>query len=340
MTEEDSRICLIKRIWRRVVPDKIKSYIGDSYNFPKALVFKHYGIQHKGKIFFVIRFQNENMGLCSILFCVLPFIKYAKKKGYLPVVDYTNYFLPMLQDNKGKNSWELYFEQPTAGINLEDVYSSQNVILAPENMFPPSTPDWRYGFPTNNRVLTFWNSLIKEYIRPISEIQAQIDDNYIKIFPRKEKVLGVSIRTGHRWGMLLGKKVCQDHYKQPSCEEIIKIIENKMKKWNILFLFLSVDDREYSNTFKEYFGKKCLVYERNMMHFFENSIPIENEKLYSELEGVTCQKKEMDYMTEVYLLARCDSLYACVGGGAEFAYYLNGGEYEHCEIYNKGLIKI
>lgn len=42
------------------------------------------------------------------------------------------------------------------------------------------------------------------------------------------------------------------------------------------------------------------------------------------------------YILETYMLARCTSLYASRGGAVTFACFLNGGKYEHIEIYNEG----
>lgn len=50
------------------------------------------------------------------------------------------------------------------------------------------------------------------------------------------------------------------------------------------------------------------------------------------------QKRERTekYIVETYLLAQCQCLYSCIGGGAEFAFFLNGGKYDHVEVYDKG----
>ena len=59
-----------------------------------------------------------------------------------------------------------------------------------------------------------------------------------------------------------------------------------------------------------------------------------------ELENISIRQQQNDYIKEVHLLAQCDSLYCCIGGGYQFAFILNGGKYKHFESYNEGLIHL
>lgn len=55
-----------------------------------------------------------------------------------------------------------------------------------------------------------------------------------------------------------------------------------------------------------------------------------------EYEGLSFREQTEEYIEGVYLLSKCDSLYGSVGGGIWFSYFLNGGKYEHVELYDEG----
>lgn len=63
---------------------------------------------------------------------------------------------------------------------------------------------------------------------------------------------------------------------------------------------------------------------------------MQGEEVYEELKDITVRERNEEYIIETYLLAQCCSCYSCHGGGATFAYFLNGGLYEHAEFYNAG----
>lgn len=300
-----------------------------------------YGNKNKDKTFFVISCNTKEMGLYSIVLYVLPFIDYAIKKKYIPIIDLKRIYMPNLQDEDKmgiENAWEYYYEQPVKPYTLEEVYQSKNVIIKVDEAYGFQRPDWNSMFPTNEAELKLWNNIIVSYVRLNNELKNRVAIEKEKIFHSDQKVLGVGIRAGLRAGMLRNEALYNKHPKQPSCEELMDIVENKMKEWGCDRIFLSCDDREYLNKFIMRFGNRCCYMERKRMHFFENDSPVmevaERAKEYAEC---TVLEKTKEYIVEVYLLAQCNCLYSCIGGGAQFAYFLNGGQYEHLEVYDKGL---
>lgn len=303
-----------------------------------------YGDKNKDKTFFVISEENGRyMGLYSAIFNMLPYIDYAVKKKWIPVIDLQRVYLPSLQDEDrmGKeNSWEYYYEQPIKCLTLEEVYQSRHVIMKRDMalMLKIRHPDWNTMFPTSEKELKHWNQIIKSYIRLNNELDSRVESERKRIFKDNHKILGVGIRAGLRAGAMRGGELYNNHPKQPTCEELMDIVEEKMKSWKCDALFVSSDDREYLNKFISHFGDKCFYIDRKLIHFFKNGVPV-MRKSEARVEIIDSTVKEIteEYVIEVYLLAQCYSLYSCSGGGAEFAYFLNGGEYEYCEVYNEGL---
>ena len=305
-------------------------------------VKKHYnyGPKNKDKVFFLIPWTEKKHGLFSMILYLLPCIIYGVEKGYIPVVDLKNSYMPMLQDpeNEGKeNAWEYYFEQPFSPYAIDDVYQSRHVVLKIDEFCAVKQPDWRAIFPADNETLKYWSSMFHTYIRPQPALKKRIE-NIAQEMLNNRKVMGISIRAGYRSGMMRKVELLNGHKRQPSCEEVIAIIEQKLKEWSYNEFFLACDDREYHDEIEKYFEKKCLSMKRRLKHYFVNGRPFENEEeLKCEYKGSSIRETTEEYITETYLLSLCDSLYSTGGGGSEFAYFINGGRYKHVELYDDGV---
>lgn len=300
-----------------------------------------FGDKNRDKTFFVIACDSKYMGLYSMIFYMLPFIEYAHKKKYIPMIDLQESNMPLIQDEDRfglENPWEYYYEQPGKGYTMEEVYQSRNVIIMKDGAFRIKMPDWNSMFPTTDDELKRWNHIIKAYIRLNTELEERVAKERERIFKPGQKVMGVGIRAGLRAGMMRNVALYNGHPVQPTCEELIDIVADRVKEWKCDAIFLSCDDREYLDKFISYFGEICYYIERKLKHLFKDGDLVTDaaERLV-ELEGTTIRSRTEEYMTEVYILAECDCLYSGVGGGSEFSYFVNGGRYTHIEVYDKGL---
>lgn len=300
-----------------------------------------YGEKNKDKVFFVITSDSAQQGLYSTTFYMLPFIEYALKKKYIPIIDLKKSYVPMLQDKDKtgqENPWEYYYEQPFREYTLEEVYQSKHVIIMVDGAVRITMPKWNEMFPTSDKELSRWNEIIASYIRLNENMQRKVNEERERLFAEEKKVLGVAIRAGLRAGMMKNEALYNATPKQPSCEEFIELIEDKLRKWKCDIIFLSCDDREYLEKISSHFGEICYHINRKLKHYFKNDKPVQNNsEIFVEIEEQTTRSHVEDYAVEVYLLAQCNSLYSCIGGGSQFAYFLNGGRYEHLEVYDKGL---
>lgn len=302
-----------------------------------------YGTENADKKFYLIRCNNIHNGLFSTVFYILPYIRYALKKHYIPVIDLKNTYLPLLQDGDKKgyeNAWEYYYEQPIEGYSLDDVFQSKQVIYMTEDRerIVPYV-HWDSMFPTSNKQLHYWHTIINCYLRLNKTLESKINDCMNNIFPHNARIMGVSIRAGFYAGMLLEDSLFKGHPKATNCEEYIEITEAKMKEWNCSYIFLAVDDREYLEKFKDYFKDRCLYVERELIHYFENDVPVTDpRRRLMEFEDVSIYKRNEDYIIETYLLAKCTSLYSCISGQGKLAYFVNGGRYAKLQVYDEGII--
>lgn len=312
----------------------------------KTTKWQSYGENNKDKRFIVLSSPGENGGLFSSLFYLLCIFEYAKKKKYIPVVDWKNSFLPSVQDAEKKgleNAWDYFYEQPNDKYSLEEVYQSKRVIRMTEYMVDMKKSTLRKELPFAEENLNYWNRIICAYIKPNAHMEQQIAEARSTIFEQGKKVLGVGIRAQFRWGQMIQYSLFDGHPVVTTCEEYLSIIADRLSEWKCDYLFLACDDREYWQKFVDFFGEKCKYIPRILQHHFHDDIPYAREE-YSqrlvEFEGTTVRQRAEEYMVETYLLAECDSLYSCMGGGAQFAYLLNSGKYEHLEFYNHGRIEI
>ena len=105
-------------------------------NLIKKIIDRRYSISlsniFNSRRYYIIRRHKPWAGFFANYLFVIEHIIYAKKKGWIPVVDMENY--PTLYNEiypvDGKmNGWEYYFIQPN-NVLLEDAYSSRNYIIS------------------------------------------------------------------------------------------------------------------------------------------------------------------------------------------------------------------
>ena len=120
--------------------------------------------------------------------------------------------------------------------------------------------------------------------------------------------------------------------------QLLLDVENTLKENNFDYIFFTTDDRESLEKMKEKFGKKCLYTSRRVQHLFEDGkIIVKNtteetlKAIYIEFEGVKepVKTRNIEYLTDVYILSKCNSLLARGGSADVFAYIINNDKYEH-----------
>lgn len=337
------------KIYRKIIPEKARRAYNEAYQKlrvfcinKRAMQRKSYGELNKDKTFYVIRTDStQQWGVFTTCSMVLNNLKYASEHGWIPVVDYKNYFLVGLQEKERfgiDNAWEYYFEPCDIRYSLEEVYKSKHVILGPEWGQPAASLSWN-SINQTEEIEDIFFKLVKEYIRIKPELMERAGKKMRELFPVGEKVLGVGIRAGLKWGELAARDIYRNHPKGPDIDEYIAETRKLMTEFHCGYVFVSCDDRYYLERMKEEFGEKCLYVDRCLPHFFDDNKPMPAENLNQEREGVPLIKRNEDYIIEIYILSRCDSLYAAKGGGAQAAILFNNKKYEHCVISYKGTIE-
>lgn len=264
-------------------------------------------------------------------------LSYAIEKGYIPIVDWENYGkLPHSENypvNGTNNSWEYYWDQPSK-YSLKEVYNSKNVILSTQNI-------GQFGYIPNCAMKPPFNSYAKNIIKncpqyakyiPLNKnTKKYVDEKYNLLFPKNEKVLGVIIR-----GSSYGKKGTQfsSHPMQIGTKELIKEIKKALKSWEYKYLFFVNEVQELVDLIRDEFGEKVIILPR-----MRDSInrPTDGSVLNPMYEDGQRYQTNLDYVTEIALLAKCDSLIGSMSSGTRTALIWNDQKYEHVYIFEKGL---
>lgn len=305
-----------------------------------------YGDKNRYKKFRIVCNKSPyayHQGLISTISIILPYMIEARLHGYIPVVDLckNSRCQIMLQEPelaKKENAWEYYFTQPNREISLEEVRQSRYVE---EQIKHCSNTNYYLGDGNiRGGILT---QLIRWGIHQNIHLQPKIKNKLIRekrrLFSDTDRILGIGIRAGYRWGIMGDYSVLNGHPMVGSCAECIKSIEKKLAEWNYDTFFLAIDDREYLEEIKKYFGGSCISTERPRMHFFRDAlkdIPEAGEDAYVEVADISMRNQNEDYLVELYLLAQCDSLYSYRGTGYNFSYLINNGRYSRVEFEDLG----
>lgn len=332
-------------IYRRLVPESARQACNEwlqrrriSLDNKRDMEKNSYGNQNEKETFYVIRTDStQHWGIATTCSIVLNGIKYAVDRGWIPVIDYKNYFLVGIQDeeNRGQeNAWEYYFEQPDIRFPLEEVYQSRNVILGPVRGQPHGSLSWNdVKDVMDDQYIPYFDCAAK-YLRMKPEIAEKAEEFRRTLFGRTagEKILGVGMRAGLYWGEVLKSGDYAGHPGGLNIDEYIEMTHRYMREFGCGYIFVSCDDRYYLERMKREFGEKCLyMNDRTLAHFFDGEgkpIVDEREKTV-ELTAQSERERTIDYLIEIYLLSVCDSLFRVQGGGSLLACFFNNRKYEH-----------
>lgn len=312
-----------------IATEKIKSdhdvYISSFFDNKK-----HYGNKNLDKTIMLIGRTGKTYGLFWYVNYFAQYIREAEKLGYIPVIDMKNYYNIYLDDDEqGKiNAWELFFEQITE-VSLDDAYQSANVIHIPDTNYI-SEGEFAIGnIYYNIEIRKMFCDIVKKYIKLNCQMKEKFKLEYNKIFSKIEgkKVLGVLYR-----GTDFKNIKPYLHAVQPSVNECVNKVKEKVIEWGMDYIYIATDDEEALVEMKKQFCDKLLYYDRVR---FSNT----GKK---RLAFVSFDRehdryiKGVDYLMEITLLAKCDSLVAGKAGGTIGALLLNNCSYEKEYFFELG----
>lgn len=259
----------------------------------------HLGSMNEKETFYILRVSDPTSGWGNIIPSILQGITYAKKRGYLPVVDmqyFQNQYLEVEKYGK-ENAWEYYFDQ-TCNYTLEEVYASKNVIIS--GIYTNSCMEKKYSDIQYNQITRF-----------------KIDQEYRKIFPKKQKVLGLVYRGTDYYSA----------YNHPIPMEInayISKIKMVMEKIGYNYIFMATEVQEVIEAFDKEFGERVLYTDQKRYSINERRLLY---KVHFNRDN-DAYLKGLEYLEVLELLARCDALLGPAIATTKLAELINDGKYE------------
>lgn len=332
---------------RRLKESKKYITLNEYFTQVKSIIFtnsrhlkeekKNFGKLNRKITFYVIRRTPPGAGLFSNYLLVLMHLKYAELNNFTPVIDYKNYsnYYSGKSHNTSENYWDNYWEQPNK-YNLDEAYQSSNVILSAANISKVLEKNYGY-YDLNSKKFLENLSQINDYnvisnsIKLKSSIKQKVNNDFKSVFSSKQNILGISLRGTD----YLNTNLAKGHYKPLNIDEAILLTEKKLIEWKMDYVFVCTEVKEYIELFVQRFGEKAIFLNRQR---FSNS---QSEKFITQYRfkrNNDSFETGLEYLREVYLFSKCDSIIGTVSGGFNSAIILNDKKFQNFKIMDKGLI--
>ena len=287
--------------------------------------YREFGNDNDDKNFFVLDAYYGNLGLFAILPKVEICAKYAKSRGFIPVISLKRMGDKCFySDYEGDDIWKKFFNQPEK-YSVEDVMNSKHVYFSPGfyngsvmsgimdiSCGAESGLDWPEGI-YNYKVLTYLRDKEKVFL------------------PYPEQTLGVLAR-----GTDYVKTHLQNHPIHASLDMICEKIDEALIQWNLKYVYVSTEDASYCRYLKDRYKEKIFFTDQERYE-------VADGELLSDLHYRQNEKRDgfnmgMDYILSIDLLSKCNSLIASGGcGGLSEAIRQNEGKYKNVYVFDLGV---
>lgn len=203
------------------------------------------------KKYYIINRSAGGAGFFSNYMWVLGHVIFARKLGYIPVVDMLN-FPTLYSEKEGvageKNAWNYYFEN-VSGASLEEAYASGSYVMGmdmPLHKYEGKFCTGSYRFPTE-KAADYYAPVIKKHMVIRKDIKEQIDQVWNNKFAVEDVVLGIHVRgTDMKNNLGHPMPATVDRYLEET-----RCLLNKYPE--ITRVFLATDECEVLERFQEAF---------------------------------------------------------------------------------------
>lgn len=281
------------------------------------------GSKHPDKTFFVMDGYYGKLGLFAMYDKAVCGARYAKSRGFVPVVRLDKASGGMYRDESTEDAWGKFFCQPE-GYPLEEVMESRNVIFAPG--FYNGSIQSRIMDKKSGGVHLSWPDGIYN-----QRVMAYIRERENRFLPYPEKTLGVLAR-----GTDYVHTHLPNHQKHASIEQLCQKIDEVWDVWGgFSYIYLATEDESYCRYFKERY-QGCLYCTDQKRYTVQAGELLydRHQKNAGHRDGFTLGA---EYILSIYLLSKCRSLLASGGcAGVQKALEQNKGAYRQVYVFELG----
>lgn len=302
--------------------------------------------------FYVIRKNPNATGLLSCYLSALGHLKSIEGTDYIPVMDIQTFYNGLIHNKddeavenavERKNGWNYYFKN-FSDYAFADIQEAKNIVLG-KGRNPLDGTVFFDNTAINIAFLKDWYDLDRKYFVLNPDLQARFEKTTSTLLDGK-RVLGVMIRDGY---MVLAEARERNaaeyqkhpgiggHPKQPTIDELIENIEMYLEKWQCEYVFVVAETSYVVDILRQRFGDRFITTDRERRNV--KSLVLEE---YNSASSVYYERNAMvdintDYLEEIFVLSKCNALYAGKCSGSIVASLWNRGEYEHIVIKSDGL---
>lgn len=285
-----------------------------------------FGQMNSDRVIYVIKpdYQDGVEGLLSLLYKQVLYIDFAKRKGYVPFVDWKNYKTQYYDGEN--NAWEFFFKQPSE-ITEAEVYKSQKVYLSgwtfrtinPEGLFEAEVF-------TDKRIREKSSEMLCEHIDFSDEVLSIVNKEATSL--NISECIGVYIR-----GTDYVKLKPSGEYVQPSVNQMKYKIHEFENKYNAPIFLVTEDGDIFDNLKKEFGDIIRIVSFDTFIRNYEGKDVLSKSDVLEKDKKLRGQK----YLAKMILLAKCKYFVGSMTQGSKFSYILNNGNYSDEYVFDLGL---
>lgn len=277
--------------------------------------------------YFVIR-RDGLFGIASDIIVFLGALRHMEEHhvGYEPVIDLQNYTQAISETTGEKgNAWEDFFLQPNKErVGMDAVKKARHVILGRFGE--------RYGYPTQNNYKDLeeqgWVYYFKKYIKLRPDLEEKFLSDWQNIKPAESKVLGVKVR-----GTDYVELKPHNHNIQPTVEQVIEKVREFLASHDEYgYILVATEDSKVYQKFDDAFpGKLLTIGDSRIENYVGGGVTEQKNVGNQSRKALTTQ-----YLEEMYLLAKCDSLICSLTSSLVPTLLWNGGKYEEVYLFDLG----
>lgn len=273
-----------------------------------------YDEKYDEKKFLIIRVNTYFMGLGSMVLTVARGIAYARKEGYIPVVDAKTLETQYLEEGEyGKiNAYTKFFEQPDI-YDIDDIKDDGNISIMYYVNYYSKKEESQIVLP----------KMKMELYNKYCEFKGKFNN---------KKVLGVLFRgTDYANLKPYGHKI------QPDLNTMLQKVKEKISEWGGFdLIYLCTEVQEACECFENEFGKEKVCYYPQLRY------KLNTKKYLAEIKLAKGEKtaQAKDYWIALNCLASCNSIIAGQSSGAKIALIMNNHKYENQYLFELGRYSI
>ena len=306
--------------------DKLRKHKEEELSLNKIREKYSQGKNNSSEKYFIVYANQPKGGLFVYLIGIMAQIAYANQRGYIPIVDLLN-FPSNLRNTKSENAWELYFEQPS-GVGVPEVYGASNLIFhgdEEENTLyigdveegalydkyqvvideMKEFKNWYQDEALMKKFRKFW----KQNIRYNAFVREYINKKFQELIGEDENVLGLLCRGTDYISLRPA-----GHYVQPSLAQILEKTNEVVLAYGCKKIFLATEDAGILKGLKKNLGDKLVYMDVERVDYYDG---YQLSDLY-EKQKIDLFQRQLDYLTEMEILARLPYLIAGKTTGSRF----------------------